>query len=269
MPGLIINGKEVTVPGRKVVNYKDDPKLKLKLPEDGRSRAADAVVDKIVLHTTKGIPGGRDTRPQLILDGLGPDSDAEHRTASWWSTSDKQSGAHGVIDFDGSIGWLADGQLVTCYHARALNKSSVGLEIYQGAKAELYLGQLAAVADLLDVLTATFGIQRQIPDKYRGPLQRLMSGGDDYTGVCGHRDGDDNRGFGDPGDAVLDVLAARGYERFNIRDGQDREVWRQRQAQLNKTHKAGLVIDGIPGRKTRDALAKAGYKHGLWACPPA
>mgnify|MGYP001569737073 FL=1 len=271
MPGLIINGREVPVPGRKVVNFLDDPRLTLKIPEDGRHRAADAPVSLIVLHTTKGIPGGKDKRSQVIREGLGPDIGAELRVAKFWSTSDLQSGAPIVVDFDGSIGCLADLQTDMGYHARLMNTRSVGIEIYQGAGAELYRGQLDAVADLVDVLTAEFGIQRQMPDRYRGALRRLSTGAADFVGVVGHRDGDNNRGLGDPGDAVFDVLAARGYERFNLVTLQDRAVWRDRQVRINaRGHR--LTVDGLPGKKTRDALAAIGYRHGLWAdlmSPPA
>jgi hypothetical protein len=272
MPGLLINGREVSVPGRQVVNFRDDPRIALKLPEDGRRRDATAPVTLIVLHTTKGIPGGKDKRPQLIKAGLGPDVGAELRTARWWSSSDLQSGAHLVVDADGSIGCLADLQLSTTYHARLMNTRSIGIEIYQGADAELYLGQLEAVADLVDVLTAEFGIQRQIPDRYRGPLARLASGGADFFGVVGHRDGDDNRGEGDPGNAVFDVLAARGYERFDLKAGADIAAWKKRQESVSLEllgKMPALKADGVPGFRTTTALKKLGYAHGLWACPPA
>src|ERR1043165_69108 len=97
MPGLIIGGKEVDVPGVAIRNFKDDPKLALRVgrsdgPNDGRTRTAPVTL--VVLHTTKGIPGGTDKREQVILPGLGPDTKAEDRTATYWSTDPTQSGAH-------------------------------------------------------------------------------------------------------------------------------------------------------------------------------
>lgn len=265
MPGLIINRTSVLVPGRTVTNYTEDPRLALKLPEDGRRRPPGSRVQLIVLHTTKGIPGGKDKRAQVIRPGLGPDLGAEARVARFWSSSDLQSGAHLVVDFDGSIGCLADLADVCAYHAKAMNARSVGIEIYQGSDAELYHGQLEAAADLVDVLTEAFGIQRQIPDRYRGPLARLTSGGADVWGVVGHRDGDDNRGLGDPGDAIFNVLAERGYDRLNFATDEDRAVWRARQRQLNAEHDAGLVVDGIPGPATVAAIAAAtGRPGGIW-----
>lgn len=255
--GLVIRGSRVPVPGRTVTNFLDDPRYSLKLPEDGKA-ARRHPVQLVVLHTTKGIPGGKDRRPQDVRPGLGPNVDAELRCARFWSSSDLQSGAHLVVDFDGTIGCLADCADVVAYHAKAMNARSVGIEIYQGSAAELYAGQLEAVCDLVDVLTMTFGIQRQIPDKYRGPLARLTSGGADVVGVVGHRDGDDNRGEGDPGNAIFEALAARKYERFNFAAGDDRAAWKERQARL------GVAADGIPGPATRHALAAAGHAGGLW-----
>jgi hypothetical protein len=261
MSGLVINGARVPVPGRTVTSYLDDPRYSLKLPEDGKA-ARRHTVQLIVLHTTKGIPGGKDKRPQVIRPGVGPNVDAELRCARFWSSSDLQSGAHLVVDFDGSIGCLADCAAVVAYHAKAMNARSVGIEIYQGSDAELYAGQLEAVCDLVDVLTMAFGIQRQIPDKYRGPIARLASGGDDVVGVVGHRDGDDNRGEGDPGNAIFDALAARKYERFNFAAGEDRAAWKDRQGRL------GIRADGMPGPATRRALEAAGHPGGLWVRRP-
>lgn len=257
MSGIVINGFRLEVPGRASTSYLDDPRLRLSA-HDGKARH-DAP-QLIVLHTTKGIPGGRDRRPQVLRLGRGPDVGAELRCARWWSSSDLASGAHLVVDHDGSIGCLADVATVTAYHARAMNARSVGIEIYQGADAELYAEQLEAVADLVDLLTIKLGIQRQIPDRYRGPIERLHKGGADVVGVVGHRDGDPNRGAGDPGDLVFEVLARRGYERRNLAAGEDREVWRQRQRDLGR-----LRVDGIPGPATVRALADAGYRDGLFA----
>lgn len=257
---LVIDGKSVPVPHRIVTSYRDDPRISLKTPEDGRAHRAHPV-QLIVVHTTKGIPGGRDKRPQVIRPGYGPNLGAELRVAKFWSSSDLQSGAHLVVDFDGSIGCLTDLATTVAYHAKAMNARSVGIEIYQGGDAELYAGQLEATADLIDVLTSHFGIQRQIPDRYRGPLPRLQRGGDDFYGVVGHRDGDDNRGLGDPGDAIFDVLARRGYERYNLAAGADLLMWKERQRNLD----GRLTVDGIPGPATVRALRAAGYRHGLIA----
>jgi N-acetyl-anhydromuramyl-L-alanine amidase AmpD len=275
MPGLIIGGREVPVPGVPVVNFKDNPKLSLRvgLPNgnnDGKRRTRPVTL--VVLHTTKGIPGGKDKREQVIRPGKGPDTRAEDRTASFWSTDSTQSGAHIVIDHDCSVGCLADLQDVCAYHAGQsdVNDRSVGIEIYQGHQAELYDEQLETVRKVVDALTIAFGIQRQIPDFYRNrPVLRLEEGGGkDVVGVVGHRDCSDNRGKGDPGDAIFDYLEKAGYERFDFHGSRDLDAWKERQKQIRDRLGRQIVVDGIPGTVTLTALKELGYQHGLWALPP-
>ena len=254
--GIMIGGVVHEVPGVESYCWVDDHRYKLKQPEDARQRRT-KWVRGIVLHTTKGIPGGKDLRAQKLLPGFGPSQDIGHRIASWWSTSALQSGAHLVVDFDGVVYCLADLQNDCAFHAGPVNDVSVGVEIYQGKDAELYEGQLWKMKLLVDYITAHFGIQRQVNWPYRhGPILRLKSGGEDIVGIYGHRSVTSNRGAGDPGDYAL--FALRGYERFNFGVDEDRFAWRDRQRRL------GLVADGIPGPKTVVALKAAGFADGLW-----
>ncbi len=272
MPGLIIDGKEVQVPGVSIRNFRDDQKLALRVgrPDgmnDGGVRTLPVTL--VVIHTTKGIPGGTDKREQVIKPGLGPNTSAEYKTALYWSTDPTPSGAHIVVDHDGSAACLADLKTTCAYHAGQfeVNLRSIGIEMFQGSNAELYEGQLDAVRKIVDVITAIFGIQRQIPDRYRNntPIPRLQkSGGKDLFGVVGHRDISDQRGKGDPGDAIMDVLASHGYERFDFFADQDKETWKTRQKQIGLSS-----IDGIPGPQTNAALKNKGYEYGLWALPPS
>lgn len=275
MPGLVIGGREVQVPGVIVRNFKDDPKLALRVgrPDgnnDGKRRSAPISI--IVIHTTKGIPGGKDKRQQLILPGFGKNTDAEDRTASYWSTDPTPSGAHLVFDHDGSVACLADLRDVCAYHAgnSEVNNRSIGIEIFQGSSAEMYEGQLDTVRKVVDVLTAEFGIQRQIPDYYRNrPVPRLDDGGGrDFNGVVGHRDVSDQRGKGDPGDAIMEVLEKSGYERFDLFNSQDIAVWKKRQQTIREKLGREIPIDGVPGPMTTSSLKEMGYQHGLWALPP-
>lgn len=272
MPGLIIGGKEVEVPGVLVRNFKDDPKLALRVgridgPNDGRTRTAPVTL--VVLHSSKGIPGGTDKREQVILPGFGPDAQGDDKMIRYWSTDPTQSGAHIGIDHDGSVDCFAD-LLTTCaYHAgqSEVNNRSVGIEIYQGNNAEFYAGQLDVARKVVDAITSAFGIQRQIPDYYHNntPIPRLQKlGGRDLYGVVGHRDVSDQRGKGDPGDAIMEVLAQHGYERLDFFTNKDLEIWKQRQLKLG-----GIEADGIPGAQTNAALKSQGYKDGLWALPTA
>lgn len=275
MPGLIVGGKEILVPGVNIRNFKDEPSLALRVgrPDgnnDGKMRTAP--VSLIVLHTTKGIPGGSDKREQVIKPGLGPDTKALDRTITYWSTDPTPSGAHMGVDHNGSVACFADLQTVCAYHAgqSEVNNRSIGIEIYQGSNAEIYEGQLDVVRKIVDALTQIFGIQRQIPLDYRNkPIPRLSElGGRDLFGVVGHRDVSDQRGKGDPGDAVMAVLANNGYERFDFFSNQDISVWKTRQADIKAKLGRDMYVDGIPGGQTATALKDLGYQYGLWALPP-
>ncbi len=256
MPGLIIGAAPESVPGLTCTSWHDNPKLRLHIGEDGAPRPPGTWIRAIVLHTTRGIPGGTDLRPQKILPGLGPNRNTAVNTNSWWSTDGRSAGAHLVVDFDGSVACLADLALEQTYHATSVNPHTIGIEIAQGSDAELYEGQLDAVVVLVDWLTSRFQIQRQIPDRYRGPVPRLESGGHDVVGVYGHRDQTSARGFGDPGSAVFDRLSAR-YEAFDLLTGSDLSTWTRRQRAL------GIAGDGLPGPTTFTALRAFQQAHGL------
>lgn len=274
MSGLIIDGKEVEVSGVSIRNFKDEPKLALRVgrldgANDGGVRTLP--VSLVVLHTTKGIPGGKDLREQVIKPGLGPNTQAEDRTATFWSTDPTPSGAHIVVDHDGTAACLADLSKVCAYHAGQfeVNNRSIGIEIFQGNDAELYSGQLDVVRKIVDVITEYFGIQRQIPSSYKNsPIQRLVLGGRDLIGVVGHRDVSDQRGKGDPGDAIMSVLAAHGYEVFDFSARKDIDTWKTRQTIINeelkkRTSLPPLIIDGIPGFKTTMSLKFLNVPNGL------
>jgi hypothetical protein len=277
MPGLIIGDREVQVPGVSVKNFKDNPSLALRVgrsdgANDGGARTLPVTL--VVLHSTKGIPGGSDKREQVILPGIGPDTQAGDRTATYWSTDPTPSGAHIVVDHNGLVTCLADLKTVCAYHAGQyeVNLRSIGIEIFQGSNAEMYEGQLDVVRKVVDTITAEFGIQRQIPDKYHNntPVPRLKDlGGRDVVGVVGHRDVSDQRGKGDPGDAIMDVLAKNGYERFDLFSEVSIGTWRNRQTNLSSKLKRPIISDGIPGPQTVTALKDLGYQYGLWALPPA
>lgn len=275
MSGLVINGVEHQVPGLTIENFRDNPKLALRVghpngSNDGKIRKV-RTLRQIILHTTKGIPGGKDKRPQQVRPGIGPDNDQGERVAGFWSGSADQSGAHLVVSHAAIVSCLADLQMVAAYHAgdSQINETSIGIEIYQGADAELYEKQLDAVCLLVDYLTLHFRIQRQIPHAYVGPIPRLERGGMSCFGVFGHRDCTDRRGPGDPGDAIMDKLALRGYERFDFAADEDTKVWQQRQLAINPSRQSHLAIDGVPGPATCEELERRGYQHGLWALPPA
>jgi len=264
MPGFVIDGKVEQPSSLRVLSWLDDPSLRLKIGEDGKARDSSTWIRGIVLHTTKGIPGGSDKRPQKILAGFGPSGKAG-AVARYWSRSDKQAGAHLVVDHDGLIVCCADLEKEVAYHAGPANSWSVGIEIYQGADAEMYEGQLSQVVRLCDFLTRRFWIQRQFHWPYRGkPVQRVAEE-DSFTGVCGHREVTNNRGLGDPGDAVFDFLRRAGYEGFDFDLNADLPVWTARQKNLCLP---SAKCDGIPGPTTYKALIAAGYPSGMYVPRP-
>lgn len=265
MPGLVINGAQVQIPGLNIVNYLDDPRLEIKAPEDGTRRKS--WVRSVVLHTTKGIPGGKDKRPQVIHPGLGPNTNVGLRSATYCRTNPDSRGGgtrscngghHLTVDHDGTITCHADLAKWSMYHANTANQASIGIEMFQASDAGLYAGQLEIVVLLVDALTRLFGIQRQIPDRYRGPLARLGRGqnGMDLVGVIGHRDVSNTRGPGDPGDEIFTRLEAAGYKRVDFSSGADLALWKVAQA----AH--GLTADGVPGPMTYKKLGQLVRRPG-------
>jgi len=260
--GVIVNGALEEVPGLRILSAFDDPVFHLGR-EDMRHRRT-SWVRSIFLHTTKGIPGGKDHRPQLIKPGLGPLSTNAERVGRYWTSDPSSAGAHIVGDHDAHFVCFADLLLDCTYHATSVNDVSIGIEIYQGSEAELYEDQLAAVVKLVDWLTLRFGVQRQFHKPYRNGhcVKRLNDGGTDCVGVFGHRDQTDGRGPGDPGDRIFELLEEAGYEPFDFAAGLDLETWKERQEGV------GIEADGIPGPGTREALTNAGYAGGLWVSRP-
>lgn len=260
---LIVAGSSVEVPGLEIRSWKDDPKLKL-ATGDYRKRP-DTWVRGIILHTTKGIPGGPDRRPQDIQPGLGPDTKRDERLPEMWSLDARNAGAHLIVDHDASIVCAADLQWHAALHAGNVNNVTVGIEIYQDSKARLYEGQLEAVVTLVDFLTRLFSIQRQLHWPYgRQALKRGLKHGIDMVGVFGHRDVSNNRGEGDPGNRIMEMLRDAGYESFNFAHDEDKETWKGRQEALD------LLPDGVPGPKTAAAIVKAGKSPiGLWVGRPS
>jgi hypothetical protein len=266
---FVVEGNREDVDGVPSTSWMEDPTHvpRLGLGQDARQRST-RWVRGIVLHTTKGIPGGRDHRPQLILPGLGPSIGAAEAVARSWSRDPRQAGAHLVVDHDGTVVCVADLVLDRAFHAGTVNDCTIGVEIFQGSRAELYEQQLAQVVRLVDWLTVRFGIQRQIPKRYMGPITRLMAGGRDVVGVYGHRDVTDRRGSGDPGDAIFDRLRAAGYETWDLERAEDKEVWRKRQGALCGGPAGRLDIDGIAGYQTVRALQATGRTGGMWVARP-
>lgn len=254
MPGVIIDGREEEIEGLIIVNYKDEPKYKLKPGEDMRNRRT-RWVRSVTGHTTKG-------KPTKLKPGCGPDTDVESRIARLWATDGRNAGTHLSIDSDCSIGCHADLLRDATYHASSLNEVSISFELYQEPDGGIYVDQVRCAVFLTEWLCARFGIQRQMPrPDCRGVIQRIARGGSNCVGVFGHRHQTRNRGPGDPGDHYFIALAQAGFMAFDFDSHEDIDFWKLIQI------KHGLVEDGVPGPLTCDALRAAGYKDGLWRRP--
>lgn len=254
MSGLVINGVEVPVPGLEIINYKSGPPWCRLGPGDCRVRPT-KWIRQIIGHTTKG------KWPQHVIPGKGKGG-RDRVVADFWNKDPDHSGAHLVVDNDGSVACLTDLALIEAYHATVSNRWSIGIETYQELDGGVYEAAQTSTVILVRALCGLFGIQYQIPKGpyRRHPLARLVNdGGPDAVGIFGHRDNTVRRGQGDPGDWLFEMLAADGAERFDFDADEDRDVWRARQASLE------LPVDGVPGPKTWAALKAAGYQDGVWA----
>lgn len=257
---LILNGKRFEVADLSISNFIDFPQYRLNMKKNGRKRNT-SWVRSIVLHTTKGWPDVTHPKPQQLFPGYGSNQKAGEKCINVWK--DANAGAHLIVDFDGAIYQCADLLTEVTYHATIVNEVSVGIEIYQGSKAELYEGQLEITVKLLDALTALLGIQRQYHFPYQSnslPSRLTLSStaGKDVVGIYGHRDMTTNRSEGDPGDLVFQQLQKAGYEAFDFSKNEDIGVWKKRQEQLK------IAPDGIPGPHTVKSLIQQGYADGLW-----
>jgi hypothetical protein len=274
--GLVIGGERVPVPGVDVQNYLDEPRLRLGVGDRrGRTAAESRWVHLLVYHTTAGIPGGADKRPQLVRPGLGPSTGGGQRVvASWTHDEGRPGGAHLVVDQDGSAYCCADLLVEAAYHAKVANGCSVGIEVVQGREhADLYQGQLevAARLGLWVCRLMPVPIQWQVPYAYEGgPSARFAISMlrhpplDDVVGIVGHRDLTTTRGEGDPGDAMMRALEDAGCERVDFSRGHDLIVWRERQVDLGMQ-----VRTGVPSADTVAALRAAGHPDGVWRLPVA
>jgi hypothetical protein len=269
---LIVNGYAHAVPGREGSNYRQNPRLRLTDHRDWRERRKDEVVLSIVLHTRLG-------KQVILKEGAGPNRGWDRDYAARQSGDDRAASAHVAIDADGSYGCYADLAKIATYHASHMNGVSIGIECYQEPDGTVYAETLKGCADVVDVITRVFGIQRQFPyereicrrfaDIVPGNKYTFIAGanrGRDFSGLCGHRNITRNRGVGDPGDPIFGVLKERGYEGYWVDRGEDIAAWAQRQRELGMPEHE---IDGVPEQLTRSKIMMARRGGaGLWVERP-
>lgn len=274
---LVIDGRQVPVPGLQSCNFTEDARYALKLGTGWRPRRT-RWVRSIGIHTRLGLS----VKP--ILSPKNPKGRSWDEVFARRMNADgaRYAGAHIAVDDDGSFACIADCARAAAYHAGHMNEVSVGIEMYQDTDGSVTSATLEATVILCDVLTRELGIQRQTVLE-TGHLARLAStvpgtsaasragwmkggrAGADFVGVWGHRNATRNRGMGDPGSPIFGLLASAGYEVYRVERDQDLAVWAERQKALGVDDDD---IDGIPGPSTRKLLVAAGYPHGIWVPRP-
>ncbi len=257
---LILNGVAKEVPGIVTSNWRDNNAIRLKMGNDGRSRPKPRI-RRIIIHSTGGIPGGRDQRPQVILPGFGPPGNAAEDNVGYWTGNAGQAGAHLLVDRDGSVIQTCDLVTEMAYHMPGTSFDSIGIEIVQFSRdASIYQGQLDVTARLVRWLCGQTGVQFQTHWPYRVGRRRLnLDAYQGPVGVFAHYQGDQGRGIGDPGDAMWLALESAGIEKFDFFAHDADVIWKERQREL------GVKDDGDPGPTTVAALKAAGYVDGIRA----
>ena len=279
MPGLLIDGVEVVVEGLRIFNGRDLPWCKLST-QDYKPRST-LWVRQVIVHTTKG------RWPQPKRSGAGIPG-AARNVADFWRKDPTHSGAHLVIDRDGTVYCFADLKRHCAYHATLSNDFSVGIEMIQEADGAVYEAVLVACTKLVAAICRELAIPFQIASDTYVPGQiigRMLHGGSDCVGIFGHRDqswvfpkeldvqtrmrypiGHAGRGRGDPGDDIYKRLVLAGAEPLFFGAMQDVAVWKRRQRILNQQG-AQLVVDGVPGPGTIRAMRALGYRDGRDVSP--
>jgi hypothetical protein len=218
----------------------------------------------LVWHSTQGTATGAISSGPCINErsaiAIAKDFDRASRNASTTF----------VIAESGLVLNLSDLVWARCWGAGLWNPFVIQTELDQSSRTELCANTINAGVRLAWWLTLACGLQPMCPvhpdgSPDLGDIPQLQ--GDaarDFRGSYYHA-AQDVRGSGDPGPAFGRALVAAGFEGFDLRSGQDRDVWRARQQWL------GLppdLCDGIAGQHTRDALV---HKLGrpTWVLPPA
>lgn len=256
MPGLLYNGKLYEVPGVEVISPGDQPWCKLE-SSDFYTRPS-PWIRQITLHTTKG------KWPQHVKSGKGP-GQKDKLFADFLKRDTSNCAVQLIVDNDGSVACLCDLKYGTYHNTNlALNRISVGIEIYQEADNGIYEAALESTVKLILVLCDILGIpfQGSLEPYRNAPIRRLELGDTNIVGVFGHREITHSRGYGDPGEDVMARLHKAGMMRFHINASRDLAWWKIVQTRLNAKYGTKLVCDGVCGPGTVKTLKTLGLWNG-------
>lgn len=268
---IVVNKQKYEVPGLETKSWVDNVSwIKYITDKNPRSRQ----IRSIVAHTHEGILSD-------LVQGMGKKSKIQENLVKYQTNTDRNVSWDYTIDMDGEVICQNDPLIDYSWQGNNLNPISLGFELVQDKNEQdskrrvLYSGQIEKTVLLIDFLTATCGIQRQIPwnKKENKPnlkqIARLsVSGGNgtDLVGIIGHVNITSQRGAGDPGPHLFYALRDAGYELFDMDTAEDLKVWKERQKQICGFQDA--ECDGIPLKKTVEALKQKGYEHGIFVSRP-
>ncbi len=267
---LVIFGKEYDVPGVEGTNFLRDPKVAFTDKDDWNPRKT-SWVRSVCLHTRMGLPA------KIVESTVGgTPKDWSTVVAARHSRDDRKASWHISIDADGSYACHLDLGYVAANHAGQVNDVSIGIEMYQGANGVMYQQTFDTCVKILDVICEVLRIPRMcIHSSCKGimvdfaypqyrPFNRSrklahMSGGkegQEFAGVFGHRHATRNRGQGDPGDHIFDMLqGTKGWS--VVLHGDDyKAYWKGVQEFVCGFPRA--ACDGIPGPQTQAKLMSLG-----------
>lgn len=259
--GLLIAGMIIPVPDVDVIGPHEAAWAHLS-PGDGVPR--NNWPQQVILHKVLA------DDPERVLPGPEPRKPGQprhaERTATFWQRDPAHSGAHIVVD-DLGAACLADLIKFCAWHANQSNQRSIGIEHAEEPGGIVREQTLVNGVKVCLAIAELVGIQLQVPrpGTYHGaPMRRFIDGGSTLVGFFGHRDVTSSRGRWDPGDEMFARLIAAGAEPYDFSAGEDVATWKSRQRWL-VTRGHNLLVDGVPGRHTTEALIAEGYKGGVWA----
>lgn len=271
---LIIKNQKIEVPGLITKSWldTDGPPKTIKCNKFINRR-----ICSVVIHTIRGIHPATMALDEYGQPAISQDESEGFANAKYWARkTSKNASVHLIVCHNGTVLNICDLKDEIAWHCEGGNLWTIGIEMCQLKNGTIYRSCLEETVKLVNFLTKEFGIQRQLPAKLingkrvpiSGVIPRLNQDNDgpagkNYYGVYGHNHNTINKGSGDPGVVIFQMLLDEQYEGWDLKNDEDLDVWKQRQTNLGIQKP-----DGIPGTQTVLALKTTGYKNGLWITLP-